>query len=210
MVPLSHNLFQPLVVNETDFNKSTFNRSLHCIRLYPFISGKILYNCPFWVVTTHMNIPKVNNFAETNFINENIEKITANEPYILTGDFNYFPEIGRSEEQNQIMAKSHIDCFSKDVFEYDTDTELKTTFVGFINDDFRNHNIYTNINRLDRVYVNKKHDTVLKITNKTIDTRLFLSDGTKYYEEENKIDRYDFPSDHFPLLFDVSLDMSAI
>jgi hypothetical protein len=203
MVPLSYNLFYPLVVNKDDFNKSCFNRSLHCMKLFPLIDNKINYLQPFWIITTHLNIPKDNNLAETNFINDNIEKITNGEPYILTGDFNYFPESGRSEEQEDIMKIKHDDCFSYEVYEYNTDRELKTTFVGFINDSFRNKNIYKNENRLDRVYVNKKYS--LKIKNKKIDTRLFLFNGIQYYEEENKIDRFDFPSDHFPLVFDVEL-----
>ena len=203
MIPLSYSLWKPLVINETDFNKSQFNRSLHCMRLYPFVSNKICCSQPFWIITTHLNIPQVNNLAETNFINDNIEKITNGEPYILTGDFNYFPEVGRSEEQEEIMKVKHEDCFGCSVYEYGTDTELRTTFVGFINDNFKNKNIYDNTNRLDRVYVSKKHE--LKITDKKIDTRLFLFNGIEYYEEENKVGRYDFPSDHFPLLFNVEL-----
>lgn len=203
MIPLSYDLFYPLVVNEIDFNKSQFNRSLHCMKLYPFVNGKICVKQPFWIITTHMNIPRENNLAETNFINDNIEKITNGEPYILTGDFNYFPDIGRSEEQEEIMKQKHNDCYGYDVYEYGTNKKLLTTFVGFINDEFKNKNIYDNSNRLDRVYTSKKYE--LKITNKTIDTRLFLFNGTEYYEEENKVERYDFPSDHFPLVFTVEL-----
>ena len=204
MIPISDNLFYPLTVNLNDFSKSSFNRSLHAIKLYPMTNNKIHYLQPFWILTTHLNIPQQDNFNQSNWINNNIESITGGKPYILTGDFNYFPD--NCSEQELIMSEKHIDCFKGNAVEYATNRRMDSTFVGFINDNFKNNNIYdlNNSNILDRVFINKNYN--LHVTNQIIDTRLFLHKNEKYYEEENKLNRYDFPSDHFPLVFNIGFE----
>ena len=203
MIPIADSLFYPLTVNKDDFSKSSFNRSLNCVKLYPLINNKIHYKQGFYIITTHLNIPTQDNINQTKWIANNISKITEGLPYILMGDFNFFPE--SCAEQEIIMSNDHIDCFKGKSVEFETDKRMDSTFVGFINDNFRNKNIFDleKAQVLDRVFVNKNFN--LNVVNPTIDTRLFLEKNGTYYEEDNKIERYDFPSDHFPMIFDLCI-----
>ena len=185
----------------------TFNRSVHALRLLPKnVDGSVSTPLtPFWVLTVHLNIPKTANTAETAWLAANASDITRGEPYVIAGDMNCFPDEGRSEEQEAIMAAKHVDVFAH-ARELGTDRPMTTTFVGFLNDAFRCPDIYAGNQRLDRVYT-RRDDERVQVAAPRIDTRLFLMDaeGTLVPEDpdESKVGRHDFPSDHFPLVMNI-------
>ncbi len=192
----------------------TFNRSVHALRLVSknpdgSVSAPL---APFWILTVHLNIPKAANMAETMWLESHAHGITGGEPYVLMGDFNYFPDVGRSEEQEAIMAAEHVDVFA-DSEELGTGRALVSTFVGFLNDAFRCPDIYAGKGRLDRVYT-LRDDARVRVTEPRIDTRLFhLDAGTgKVLPEDpdvSRADRHDFPSDHFPLVMKLEVMLSG-
>ena len=203
MVPLGGSLTAQLT-------PGTWNRTVHALRLVPVngnAPGSVVEPVlPFWVLTTHFNIPKPANTAETVWLAANAPLITENEPYVLMGDFNFFPEVGRSEDQEAVMAADHVDTFAAST-EWGTGRALTTTFVGFPNDAFRCKDIYDGSapGRLDRVYT-RRDDPRLTVSEPQIDTRLFLVNSTtgeavpESTDSTTKINRWDFPSDHFPLV----------
>ncbi len=153
---------------------------------------------------------------------DNLSMITGGEPYVVMGDFNFFPDAGRSVEQEALMAADHDDVFVA-ARELDTGLPFTRTFVGFPNDPFKCPNIYSldALGRLDRAYT-RRGDTRVCVTEPLIDTRLFLhkkksgdgggdgdEDGDEDDDEDddgdNRVGRWDFPSDHFPLVMKVSV-----
>lgn len=202
MVPLGGSLTSQLT-------PGTFNRTLHALRLVARNAddGSVAKGAqPFWVVTTHLNIPKEPNTAEVRWVVDNLHKITGGEPYVLMGDFNFFPDPGRSEEQEAIMAADHDDVFA-DARDTVTGLPFLRTFVGFSNDPYRCADIYSTAEppgRLDRVYI-FRGDTRLRVTEPLIDTRLFLGGELVGYRKG----RWEFPSDHFPLVMTVSVACSG-
>jgi hypothetical protein len=225
--PLADSLFYPLNVNTEDFNKSSFNRSLHCMRLFPVSpDGKIYCDKPFWVVTTHFSIPLSDKKKQTEWIIANLETILNYEPFVLMGDFNFFPD--DSAELVTKMATHFVDNFVGKSVEYGTGRRIDSTFVGFPEDKFNNPDIYQFGDKaqiLDRVYTGRAN-IFFGVENQTIDTRLFLpvTDGTvfdsntylientdgKYYDKTDKVGEHSAAGDHMPLIFNVRFDMPIV
>lgn len=182
------------------------NRQILCIKLAPISNGQIHLNSTFWILLSHLHIPKDENERQTLWLHDNCSKITNNEPHIIMMDANWFHDTCADMHFSHLSDK-YTDMFRENgSVDLDTNKPIVSTFVGFENDPFRKkdiwllNDIFDNDNNLidspsvlDRVllyknvnYIEKKHT----ITNTKICTR--------------KVNNM-YVCDHLPLIFDLNI-----
>jgi endonuclease/exonuclease/phosphatase family metal-dependent hydrolase len=182
---------------------SKVNRQLLCVKLSPITNGIIHNNNSFWVLLTHLHIPKDENERQTLWIKENCSEIVNHEPHIIMMDSNWFHDTNADNHLYHLT-----DCY-EDVFiangskDLDSERKIISTFVGFENDPFKKKDIWL----LNDLYEGDKMIDSASV----LDRVLLYTYRTQKYEISNtrictrKInDKY--VCDHLPLLFDLSIN----
>lgn len=182
-------------------------RILFCVKFAPIINGKIYYDGMFYIVLSHLHIKETLNRAQCHWIVNNIDTITEHLPYIIMMDANWFRDDHGLEHAN-ILLETHYD-YGELFVEADSNRPMISTFSGFINDNFRNRNIYQLTNECDTEgnLVAYPQDLDHILTSRRWDWRIHNQKivTTPYAECDNKLDFHNFPTDHFPLTFECIL-----
>lgn len=157
----------------------------------------------FWVINTHFLLDETIKTRSCELLIQKIGEICRDEPFILCGDLNFFPDKD-ADKQRGILSTIATDVGGQDRGMKSTEGRmLLGTFVGYEHDLFHaplrqdpeTKTVDTSkmISRLDHIWISPKvccmdeHLTVVTKTMKSIEPQPELSD------------RQALPSDHLPL-----------
>jgi hypothetical protein len=180
------------------------NRQILCAKLAPISNGQIHLNSSFWILLSHLHIPKDENERQTLWLRDNCSKITNGEPHIIMMDANWFP---CSDMHFNHLQDKYIDTFKENgSTDLDTNKPIVSTFVGFENDPYKKKDIWL----LSDIYDNGNNlidspsilDRVLLCKTVNCTERKYTISNTKICTRKIN-DMY--VCDHLPLLFDLNI-----
>jgi hypothetical protein len=193
-------------VKYIDINTNTNNnRKILCVLMSQIINGKIT-EPSFWVLLTQLNIQKEQNYNQSLWINDNIQNYMDDKPYLLMIDTKWLRPI-YSYEHSKFFENKHIIHSTNNIYDYSNNKEIKTTYIGFLNEQYKKNNIYTinekyiNNNLIEypsdllHIFTNKSHDWIIK--HKYICTNTFVDNHIVNNSNGN------FASDYLPFLFEI-------
>jgi len=156
----------------------------------PVHDTKVVVNTkPFWVFNVHFGMEEELKTRSCFKLLEITNTIANGDEYIISGDFNFFPDKDGSR-QREILTNE-----LKDLGQHAhtlTGKHIEGTFVGYEHDEYK-ANLNHMISRLDNVFsTNLVHGY-----NPTLYTK------TMHYNEPIELTTRDFPSDHLPLVINI-------
>lgn len=154
--------------------------------------GKVVENVkPFWVFNTHFALDEEVKRKSCIALLKIVKEIAKDEEFVVSGDFNMFPDkegaLHRSiiTKELQDLGKGALTLGGKHV---------EGTFVGFEHDEFK-ADLSNMVSRLDNIF-GSSH---IVGTNPTLYTKTMLD------VEPEELTTRDYPSDHLPLLLDITI-----
>lgn len=169
-----------------------------CTQFQLTYQGRIVKNTsPFWVFNVHFELGEEEKTKSCYKLLEIIDSVAKGQPYIVCGDFNFFPPnlipTSRGKEQREILTQVMKDL-GKDALT-PSGRFIEGTFVGYEHDKFK-ADLNEIITRTDHIFGSQ---TVEKIGEALVDTR------TMRDPEPQELTTRDLPSDHLPLIVTVTL-----
>lgn len=184
-----------------DFSKKSggttgFGYILTGVQFAPVHDGKIVNNSSlFWVFNTHFGLEEELKTKSCYVLKEQIKKITNNQPFVLSGDFNLFPDLDADVQRDvlchhlfemQDLAKGAKTLNNK---------QVEGTFVGFEHDTFK-ADLHNMKSRLDHIF-GSLH---VKCENPILYTKTMLE------TEPEELTTRLYPSDHLPIVGNITIN----
>lgn len=163
---------------------------LHGLQLALVKDGAIVDDKKFlWIFNTHLALNEEIKTKCCNLLPNLIETLSEGQPWLLTGDFNFFPDKDGDKQRKILTDFGFVDqCKGAKTLK---GTEIEGTFVGFEQDEFKD-DLKNLTSRLDHIFSN----TLISGSNPIIYTKTCLE------EEPEELTTRDYPSDHLPLVLD--------
>ena len=156
--------------------------------------GKRIVNKPsFWVFNTQFPVEEDFKTKACEWISKCIHDLAENDPFVLAGDFNLFPDLN-AEEQRSTFTK-HLKDLGKDACSSQKKRKLEGTFVGYERDPFK-ANLKNMVSRLDHVFGSDRVNASLP----TLYTETMLP------EEPEELTTRSTPSDHLALGMHIKIE----
>lgn len=157
---------------------------------------------PFWVFNVHFDIDEEVKTKSSYKLLEIIRIVTNGQPYLVCGDFNFFPcnfiSTAQGDKQREILTSEMADL-GKDALTL-SGKKLEGTFIGYEHDRFK-ADLKEIITRADHIFGSK---TVEKVGFSILYNKTMLD------EEPQELTTRDYPSDHLPLIVRVKLFGSSL
>lgn len=154
---------------------------------------KIVKNAsPFWVFNVHFGLDEDVKTKSCLKLLQIINEVAGNEPYIVCGDFNFFPD------KDGNIQRAVLTAIMKDLGHGALTLAGKLvegTFIGYEHDQFK-ADLNNMTSRLDHIFSSK---TVERIGSAILYTKTMLDN------EPQELTTRDYPSDHLPILTKVKL-----
>jgi len=171
------------------------------IRFLPVSGGKVTIkisesnsptNGAFWVFNTHFGLEENLKTRSAKKLVEVTKEIARGEPFIISGDFNFFPDLD-GDAQRKIITDSGLIDAGRGAITL-TGKEIEGTFVGFDHDNFK-ADLNNMVSRLDHIFCTKDFDyDQCKLWTKTM-----------LDVEPEELTTRNYPSDHLPLVINFEI-----
>ena len=175
----------------SDFTEGGFGSMVLCAKFQHVENGKIIQNMqPLWVFNVHFPLGEEEKTKCCYKLLEIINELAGNEPYVVLGDFNTFPDRDGFKQRAILSAK--MQNLTDHLF---TESGMKVsgTFVGTDLDQFKSKfPLEENMAQLDYIYTSK--DLERADDHATVIARTMLE------EEPQELSTRNFPSDHLPVV----------
>lgn len=169
------------------------NNMVLCTKFSLVHNEEILKNIsPFWVFNTQFGIDEQIKTKSCYRLLEIIEKNAKKDPYIVCGDFNFFPDKD-GDAQRAILTKNMQDLGKN--AQTLAGKKVEGTFIGYEHNQFK-ANLENMVSRLDHIFGSK---TVQKVGPAILYTKTMLD------KEPEELTTRDYPSDHLPLIVKLKL-----
>jgi endonuclease/exonuclease/phosphatase family metal-dependent hydrolase len=191
----------PDIVSDTflDTNgKTSFGYLLLGVQFVPVVNNKVvidpLHNAakdPFWVFNTHFGLDEAVKTKSCHILKRVIEEIVQGQKFILSGDFNFFfDKEGNNQriiltEKYQDLAKGAKTLAGKTV---------EGTFIGYDHDEFKS-DLNNMQSRLDHIFG----------SGGVIGTNATLYTKTMLISEPTELTTRNYPSDHLPIVINITM-----
>lgn len=150
----------------------------------------------FWVFNTHFNCEETVKTKSCDALIGIVEQtIEPNQPFLVCGDFNFFPDKVGPMQRGILMETGGYQDLGQNAVSSQTNTRLEATFVGYLHDTGRARDPFTSQSRLDHVF-GSAHWHVQ--SSPILYTETFI-DGVDGHAPELSAPNM-LPSDHLPLL----------
>ena len=143
-----------------------------------------------WVYNVHLGLEEEFKTKACYKMIDIVKDLSNNEPYIVTGDFNLFPDRDGSQQRN-ILTQEWLDL-GKDAVTL-SGKHVEGTFVGYEHDEFK-ADLVNMVSRLDHIFSSRQ---IEKLGNSILYTKTMLKN-----EPAELMTRL-YPSDHLPLIVDI-------
>lgn len=187
-------------VSDTFAQKSdaAWGSTVVCAKFLPIHNGKVIKNAkPLWVFNTHFALDEIVKTKSCYKLLEIVKEIANSDPYIVCGDFNFFPDKDGSK-QRAILATVMKDLGKGAVTL--GGRLIEGTFVGYEHDEFK-ADLNNMISRLDHIWGSKGVET---------EGPVVLYTKTMKNPEPKELTTRDLPSDHLPLKASIKILTSTI
>lgn len=169
-----------------------------CTQFMHVYQDKIVQNTsPFWIFNVHFELDEGVKTKSAHKLLTIIEEVAQGQPYIVLGDFNFFPPnynpTAEGEKQRKILTESMKDL-GKGARTL-AGKEIEGTFIGYEHDRFKS-DLKDIITRTDHIFGS---ETVEKVGLSTLYTKTMLDN------EPEELTTRNYPSDHLPLVAKVRL-----
>jgi endonuclease/exonuclease/phosphatase family metal-dependent hydrolase len=148
----------------------------------------------FWVFNTHFNCDEDVKTNSCIALQEIVQEVAGEEPFVLTGDFNFFPDKD-GLFQHTLLREAGFRDLGVNAVTSQTRRPLTTTFIGYQHDKHRSRDVFASQSRLDHVFGSRHwhvQSTPLLITETMMPQ--FDNVGLAELTQPNSL-----PSDHLPL-----------
>lgn len=156
------------------------------------VDGKIVDDLEsFWVFNVHFALDEEVKTKSCHKLLEIVNKVSGGKQFLICGDFNFFPDKDGAEQRAilttelQDLGKGAVTLGGKYV---------EGTFVGYDHDEFK-ADLTNMISRLDHVFGSPG----VIASNPKLYTKTMLD------EEPPELTTRDYPSDHLPLLLEITM-----
>jgi endonuclease/exonuclease/phosphatase family metal-dependent hydrolase len=166
------------------------------MKFVPVCNGKVITNAkPFWIFNTHFPLEECVKTKLAVVIKDIIKKEIADEDFILCGDFNFFPDRDGDKQRELILTHDYnIKDLGKGAKTL-SGKYVEGTFVGYDHDEFK-ADLVNMISRLDHIF--GSHNVSGK--------NCLLYAKTMFDTEPPELTTRNFPSDHLPLVIDITIN----
>ncbi len=159
-------------------------------------NGAIVSNreAPFWVFNTHFGLEEDLKTKSCFKLLQILQSWTyGRQAFLVTGDFNFFPDRD-GNSQRAILTERLVDAGKGAVTLLGR--QIEGTFVGYEHDTFK-ADLENMVSRLDHIFFSD--DRILSLESPRLYTKTMLP------EEPKELTTRDYPSDHLPLVMNVSI-----
>lgn len=146
---------------------------------------------PFWVFNTHFVLEENAKTESCKTLLTVIPNIVNKQEFILTGDFNFFPDLD-GDSQRTLLTNHWQDLGSGAVTL--SGRKVEGTFVGYDHDAFK-ADLNNMVSRLDHIFTSER----------VRGEQTILYTKTMLDNEPTELTTRDYPSDHLPLVCTVTL-----
>jgi len=166
---------------------------LQGIYFVPISDGKVITNAKgFWVFNTHYGLEEELKTRSCYVVKIAIEDITKGADYVLSGDFNLFPDRDGAMQRDILCQwKYPMQDLGKGAKTL-KGKQVEGTFVGFEHDEFK-ADLKNMISRLDHIFG----------SNNVIGTNPVLYTKTMLPQEPEELTTRQYPSDHLPIVIEI-------
>lgn len=170
-----------------------------CVQFQLTDQGRIVKNrSPFWVFNVHFELSEPEKTKSCYKLLEIIKEVAKDQPYIVCGDFNFFPtnfiKTAQGEQQRKILTDQMQDL-GKGAVTSQKGKKLEGTFVGYEHDQFKAE-LNEVITRTDHIFASNGVEPV---------GNAILHTETMRDKEPEELTTRNLPSDHLPLSVDIKL-----
>lgn len=162
---------------------------------FAFVSeGKIITNIPsFWSVNVHFALDEDVKTKSSHKLVELLDSVCGRERFILSGDFNLFPDLQGADQYKILLANGMIDCSSQ-IHTSQENRRITGTFVGYPHDSFAAKDPRNPTSALDKIFVKNYPPEDPSIPS------IAITQTYNNVEPVELSDPWALPSDHLPLL----------
>lgn len=166
------------------------------IYFVPISEAKVVTNAKgFWVFNTHFGLEEELKTQSCYVLKIAIEDITKGEQFVLSGDFNLFPDRNAIFQRNLLCNwKYQMQDLGKGAKTL-KGKPVEGTFIGFDHDEFK-ADLTNMVSRLDHVFGSMN----------VIGTDPTLYTKTMLLPEPDELTTRQYPSDHLPLVLELRLN----
>jgi endonuclease/exonuclease/phosphatase family metal-dependent hydrolase len=169
-----------------------FGSNVLCQKFIPVVDQKCVFGSrPLWILNTHFGLDEELKTKSCQKLVEIIRDVIDGCPFVLSGDFNFFPDRD-GPKQRSIITEHFVDAGQGAITL--NGKQIEGTFIGYDHDNFKAD--LNNINsRLDNIFVSGvTHGRAILYTKTMMDV------------EPPELTTRDFPSDHLPIVIDINFE----